>query len=179
MDSTLRLRDAALEPQDYDLYKERELGVSRMQADWPGHYDFLKDALRLVVENEVCGRLNGQQLRARTIPEPADFGVLREADIDVMKVLRVKAHHSDKRAETKPSEGFRQLKDTVHLSLASPVMLTQNQIWQVNVVPLGLMNGARGIVVGVVYKQEGQARSDGRAVPTGFPSLREDHTSSS
>ena len=52
-------------------------------------------------------------------------------------------------------------------------MLTQNQIWQVNVVPLGLMNGARGIVVGVVYKQEGQARSDGRAVPTGFPCLRE------
>ena len=175
LDSTLRLRDAALEPQDYDLYKEHELGVHRLQADWPGHEDFLKDALRLVAENQICGRLNGQQLRARTVPEPADPDLLLcSADMDVMKVvLRAKAYHSDKRAETKPSDGFRQLKDTVHLSLASPVMLTQNQIWQVNVVPLGLMNGARGTVVGVVYKQEGQARSDGSAVPAGFPCLRE------
>jgi hypothetical protein len=145
-----------------------------LHADWPGHDDFLKDALRLVAENQVCGRLNGQQLRARTVPEPTDPGLLpRAARLDVMKVvLRAKAYHSDVRAETKPSTGFRQLKDTVHLSLASPVMLTQNQIWQVNVVPLGLMNGARGFVVGVVYKQEGQTRSDGSAVPAGFPCLR-------
>ena len=52
-------------------------------------------------------------------------------------------------------------------------MLTQNQIWQVNVVPLGLVDGARGTVVKEVYKQERQARSDGSAVPTGFPCLRE------
>ena len=62
LDSTLRLRDAALEPRDHDLYKEHELGVNRMQADWPGHDNFLKDALRLVAENEMCGGLNGQQL---------------------------------------------------------------------------------------------------------------------
>ena len=173
LDSTLRLRDAALQPQDYDLYKEHELGVHRLHADWPGHGDFLKDALRLVAENQVCGRLNGQQLRARTVPEPKDPALLPRAPLDVMKVvLRAKAFHNDARAETKPSAGFRTLKDTVHLSLASPVMLTQNIIWQVNVVPLGLMNGARGFVVGVVYKQEGQARSDGSAVPAGFPCLR-------
>ena len=48
-------------------------------------------------------------------------------------------------------------------------MSTINNLWKEFVVPLGLMNGARGRIVAVLYKPEGQARTDGLQAPTGYP----------
>ena len=50
-------------------------------------------------------------------------------------------------------------------------MLIANRIWDVSLVPLGLMNGARGIVVAIVYVPQGQNRKDGISLAgVGFPS---------
>ena len=43
-------------------------------------------------------------------------------------------------------------------------MLTQNHIWNTSVVQLGLMNGARGVVVAIVYSKEGEERTDRNAM---------------
>ena len=43
-------------------------------------------------------------------------------------------------------------------------MLTQNMIWNTPVVQLGLMNGARGTIVAILYAKEGELRTDGNAM---------------
>ena len=50
-------------------------------------------------------------------------------------------------------------------------MLTQNMIWNTPVVQLGLMNGARGTIVAILYAKEGELRTDGNAMAgVGMPS---------
>ena len=50
-------------------------------------------------------------------------------------------------------------------------MLTQNILWNVPTVPFGLMNGARGLVVAILYAPPGAARIDELELAgTGFPS---------
>ena len=50
-------------------------------------------------------------------------------------------------------------------------MLTQNRIWEVPTVPLGLMNGARGVIVAILYAAPGGERVDGsKLAGTGYPS---------
>ena len=48
-------------------------------------------------------------------------------------------------------------------------MLTQNRLWGETTVSIGLMNGARGIVVGIVYTDAGERRVDGQGVSSGVP----------
>ena len=61
----------------------------------------------------------------------------------------------------------------MHLCVGARVMLTQNRLWGVGTVPLGLMNGARGIVVAILYAPPGAKRVDGSALAgVGFPSSR-------
>ena len=48
-------------------------------------------------------------------------------------------------------------------------MYTQNFLWNVHVVSLGLMNGARGTVVAILYKPTGQQRVNDVEAPVGFP----------
>jgi hypothetical protein len=51
------------------------------------------------------------------------------------------------------------------------VFLCLNHIWGVGTVPLGLMNGARGIVVAIVYAAPNTRRTDGNELAgTGYPS---------
>ena len=51
------------------------------------------------------------------------------------------------------------------------MILISNNIWGVNTVPLGLMNGARGVVVAIIYASEGRDRVDGQSLATtGWPS---------
>ena len=59
--------------------------------------------------------------------------------------------HSDPRAARVPSTSYKNLAQGTHLCLGAPVLLTVNFIWNVNTVPLGLMNGARGTVIAVLY----------------------------
>ena len=50
-------------------------------------------------------------------------------------------------------------------------MLTHNHIWDVPTVSLGLMNGARGVVVAIVYASPKGKRIDGSGIAsTGYPS---------
>lgn len=51
-----------------------------------------------------------------------------------------------------------------------PVMLIANHIWDMQVVPLGLMNGARGTLIAFVYNQIGEARCSDGHDGQGFPS---------
>jgi hypothetical protein len=65
---------------------------------------------------------------------------------------------------------YKNLAQATHLCLGAPVMLTVNFLWNVDTVPLGLMNGARGTVIAVLYKPAGAERTDGSTVATtGFP----------
>ena len=49
-------------------------------------------------------------------------------------------------------------------------MLTMNNLWNVPTIPFGLMNGARGVVVALLYAPPGAARIDGQELAgTGFP----------
>ena len=62
------------------------------------------------------------------------------------------------------------MRKALHLCVGARVMLTQNRLWDVPTVPLGLMNGARGIVVAILYAAPGSARADGNELAgTGFP----------
>ena len=40
-------------------------------------------------------------------------------------------------------------------------------------VPLGLMNGARGVVVAILYCEDGEGRADGQPASSGYPRGRE------
>ena len=42
-----------------------------------------------------------------------------------------------------------------------------------SVVPLGLMNGARGVVVAILYCEDGEGRADGQPASSGYPRGRE------
>ena len=134
-DSTVRLRDAVCTPDDWSLWKSHELQDDDA-ASVTLNKDVLETALHLTVENSVCGSINGAKLKA--------ISSQNKPDPKLNVVLKCRATHSDDRARMKPASDFRNLRDTVHLSLLAPVMLTQNYMFGVNTVSLGLMNGARG-----------------------------------
>ena len=152
--STIRLRDYVSTPTDYELWKSHELQGDGVAPAWDGSETLLTEALNLVVENEACGSINGKKLALMS---------------STAVIVRAQAFHNDNRCLNKGAEEFRQIRALSHLCVGAPVMLTQNFIWDQQVVPLGLMNGARGHVVSILYKQVGEARSDGLAIPTGFP----------
>ena len=55
-------------------------------------------------------------------------------------------------------------------------MLTQNRIWDIPTVPLGLMNGARGVIVAILYAAPGAGRVDGsRLAGDGYPGSDSGH----
>ena len=134
-DSTVRLRDAVCTPDDWALWKSHELQDDDT-ASGTLNKDVLSTALHLTVEKSVCGSINGAKLKA--------ISSQNKLDQKLNVVLKCRATHNDDRARMKPASDFRNLRDTVHLSLMAPVMLTQNNIFGVNTVSLGLMNGARG-----------------------------------
>ena len=50
-------------------------------------------------------------------------------------------------------------------------MLSQNRLWGVPTVPLALMNGARGVVVAILYAAPGDHGVDGSVLAgNGYPS---------
>ena len=62
------------------------------------------------------------------------------------------------------------MRQAVHLCVGARVMFTQNSLWDVSTVPLGFMNGARGVVVAILYAPPGAARTDGlQEAGDGFP----------
>ena len=65
---------------------------------------------------------------------------------------------------------FQQVRFAVHLCVGARALLSHNRIWGMPTVPLGLMNGARGVVVAILYAPPGTDRVDGNSLAvTGFP----------
>jgi hypothetical protein len=137
-ESTIRLRDAVCTPDDWKLWKSHDIGVTSSTINsWSD--DFLSHALQLTVENSICGSINGEKLQ--------EVSSVQKQDPKLNVVLKCNAVHNDDRCRCKSAASFRNLKDTVHLALLAPVMLTQNTLYGVDTVSLGLMNGARGVFV--------------------------------
>ena len=155
-ETTMRLRDAAITAEDHLLWQQHVLSSTETEPTWEGGEGLQKTGLVLVAQNAIAGRVNGQRLKERTRPveEPVPASA---ASI----VVRCDAVHNDPRAERRPANQYRQLRKAVHLCAGAPVMLLQNMIWDTPVVQLGLMNGARGIIVAIVYAKEGEERTDG------------------
>ena len=65
------------------------------------------------------------------------------------------------------------MRHALHLCVGARVILTTNKLWDVSTVPFGLMNGARGVIVAILYTAPGSAsaRTDGcELAGTGYPS---------
>ena len=155
-ESTIRLRDAAVTVEDYQLWQEHVLAAPDARPGWVGGEDIMSRGLMLVAENEVAGRINGSELRrhAPALCEPAP-------DSFANVVVRCEAVHNDVRAARRPADQFRQVRPATHLFPGARVMLTMNYIWNVSTVHFGLMNGARGVVVAIVYASADESRADG------------------
>ena len=137
-DSTIRLRDAVCTPDDWKLWKSHDIDEDASNIDQFSE-SFRAQALQLTVENSICGAINGEKLQ--------EVNNVKQLDRKLNVVLKCRAVHNDDRGRHRAAASFRNLKDTLHLALLAPVMLTQNTIYGVNTVSLGLMNGARGVFV--------------------------------
>ncbi len=171
-DSTMNLRDGIVTEEHYKHWLLHELTPDKPVPDWKGSERILSHGLQLAFENEQAGRINGKTLRGSPqeqchIQQDGSVPALKNAG---RAILRCKAFHGDCRAAAgEKMDKYRNLRPINHLQLMAPVMLTTNNLWQEFVVPLGLMNGARGRVVAVLYKPDGVARTDQLQAPTGYP----------
>lgn len=168
-ESTMRLRDAAITVEDYELWKSHEIESLESQASnlWPDAAALLHDGLVLVTDNAQAGRINGRRLvdgvalSMEPSPEPGSASSV---------VVRCEARHNDPRGERPKADEFRNVRKAMHLRVGAKVILITNTIWDVNTVPLGLMNGARGVVVAILYGAPDDARIDGIEIGgTGHP----------
>ena len=179
-DSALRMRDAAMTLEDLELWREHALQRPDDVPEWDGSEGMGDYAVQLVMENEICGSVNGARLLsgrgcigARTatggdvpttrtdVARTASGGDVPATRTDAGAVFRARAWHSQGNGPTKKSDVFRGLRSCFHFKIGSPVMYTQNSLAGANVVPLGVMNGARGYVVAALYSAPGVGRLDG------------------
>ena len=159
-ESTMRLRDGAITVEDYELWKSHELESLQPQASdpWPEATELLNEGLVLVTDNAQAGKINGRRL-AENIPssmEPAP-----EPSSASSIVVRCEARHNDPRGERPKADEFMNIPKAMHIRVGAKVILITNTIWNVNTVPLGLMNGARGVIVAILYAAPNAARVDG------------------
>ena len=170
-ESTMRLRDAAITVEDYELWKEHELDPHDV-PHWEGGEKLLTTALTLVATNKQAGMVNGSRLAsAAPIVDPrmplAAPACLSSAQV----VVRCEARHTNPhRGELRKSDEFRNIRKALHLRVGAKVILCVNFLWDVSTVPLGLMNGARGVIVAIAYAPPGSERMDCLPLAgTGFP----------
>ena len=169
-ESTMRLRDAAMTKEDHDLWSTHAVDGcdSLHDAPWLGGERLLKDALHLVADNTQAGRLNWQRLAeaAPMLQEPSSASSLSV-------VVRCEARHNHERGASRKADAFRNMRKALHLCVGVRVFLVLNSPWGVCTVPLGLMNGARGVVVAIIYAAPNARRTDGNEIAgTGFPFCR-------
>ena len=138
-ESTRRLRDAAMTIADYDLWKSRDIASDDCPADLKKRADSF---LWLCEENASSGQRNGSKIAA-----------LSKAD--QTPLLRYEAVHNTPAGGNYAPEEFRGLRSKCHLAIGSPVLLLTNKIYGVDTVPIGLMNGSRGTVVGIYQGRGG------------------------
>ena len=152
-DSTLRLRDGAMSLADHALWATRDLANPCAPApllDRAGRF------VALCAENATAGARNGRRA-----------GVLARGSAE--PILLVKAAHNDPRAALRPASSYGLLRAQIHLLRGAKVMLLVNKIYDVRTVSLGLMNGARGEVVGVQFSRDSSAPTLPEYVIVDFP----------
>ena len=66
-DFSMRLRDAAITTEDYDIWKTHEINDVSLDAacHWPGGEQWLSLSVALAPESALAGKINGKQLVAR------------------------------------------------------------------------------------------------------------------
>ena len=169
-ESTMRLRDGAITLEDYELWKTHEVESLQPQATdpWPEASELLNEGLVLVTDNAQAGKINGHRLvrsvpsSMEPVPEPGSASSI---------VVRCEARHNDPRGERPKADEFRNVRKAMHIRVGAKVILITNTIWNVNTVPLGLMNGARGVIVAILYSAPNAERVDGMEMAgTGYPS---------
>ena len=176
-ESTMRLRDAAITLEDYALWKQHEIDYdddshsgeasSSCGEPWSGAGNLLSEGLWLVAENSQAGGINGHRL-ASTVPRLGQPSLGSCSSV----VVRCEARHNNPRAENRKASDFRNIRKACHLRVGARVILTVNAIWEVQTVPLGLMNGARGVVVAILFAPTGSQRADGNEMAgVGMPAL--------
>ena len=176
-ESTMRLRDAAITVEDYQLWKEHEIecidpSVSE-SVPWQGGEQLLTTGLTLVATNKQSGVVNGSRLasaapiRNQSVPD-VRLGPLPSARV----IVRVEARHTHPKGEARKSDEFRNIRKSIHIRVGAKVTLGVNFLWGVSTVALGLMNGARGVIVAIAYAQSGANRVDSMQLAgTGFPKM--------
>ena len=169
-ESTMRLRDAAITTDDYELWKTHEvvsIDASTSACHWEGAETLLATGLTLVLDNRQAGTINGKRLAATAPPSHA----VPDRVAATQTVVRCEARHSHSKGDLRKSDEFRNVRKALHLRVGAKVSLCLNQVWDTPTVPLGLMNGARGIVVAILYAAPGNARADGvQMAGTGYGS---------
>ena len=130
--------------------------------------------LKLCVKRYLGHPSLGLQAPSKQKSSLGEYLKARSEDISLPAALRcvVKADavNSDVKASKRSSDDFQQLKQTTFLAIGAPVMCTQNYLWDVHVVSLGIMNGARGTVVAILYAPPNANRVNGVPALVGFPS---------
>ena len=122
-------------------------------------------------DNKQAGTVNGARL-ASAAPYADRRSPLAATDSfsSARVIVRCEARHNHAKGENRKSDSFRNIRKALHLRVGAKVMLCLNRIWDVSTVPLGLMNGARGIIVAISYAPVGQERLDAQPLAgTGFP----------
>ena len=167
-ESTMRLRDAAITVEDYHLWKSHEIESLKPSCTklWPEAEGLLSEALVLVTDNAQAGRINGGRL-VSGVPLYSEGSPASSQQV----VVRCEARHNDPRGERPKADEYKNIRKALHLRIGARVILITNSIWGVNTVPLGLMNGARGVVVAILYAAANAERLDGcQLARTGYPS---------
>ena len=133
----------------------------------------LRDGLFLVADNTQASRINGNRL-AQVSP------ALQEANsvASMSAVVRCEARRNSEKGHNRKAASLRNIRKALHLCVGARVMLQLNAIWDVGTVPLGLMNGARGVIVATLYAAPDTPRTDGNALAgTGYPSCKSSRSS--
>ena len=170
----MRLRDAAITLEDYELWKEHELDSidPTLTAPWEGGEKLLSNGLTLVATNKQAGTVNGARLAAAAPFLSSRMSLAARGQLSAAQiVVRCEARHTHPhQGELRKSEEFRNMRKALHLRVGAKVILCLNSLWGVSTVPLGLMNGARGIIVAISYADPAGGRVDeSHLAGTGLP----------
>ena len=106
-DSTMRLRDAAITREDYELWKSHEAESldDPSAISWPGSEGLVEKGLYLVTDNAQTGRINGQRL-ADAAPL---WSMPPVSDSATGVVVRCEAVHNNPRGVRRKAADFRNL----------------------------------------------------------------------
>ena len=133
-DMTVKQRDSAMGPEEYRVLEE----IQWEKMDEDRQASFLSaDTLWLCAENTAVDLRNAESLVVR-------------AHVEKKTIFVTRATYPTQKGAGKRGMDFKSYaRDRLRASVGSNMMLTVNFLWGSDVVPFGLMNGARGKIVGI------------------------------